>query len=151
VAAVRLVDDHDDVASLREQRVSLPGVLLLPGLAELLQGGEVKPAGAPVGELGPQLVPTGHLLWLLRQQLAGIEAVEQLVVQVRTVGDHHDGGVAEGRVLEHLVGVQLHFHRLAGPLGVPDHSGLAVAAHRFDGFSDRLGHREVLVRLGHAL
>ena len=48
---------------------------------------------------------------------------------------------------EHLVGVQLHLHRLARPLRVPDHPGPPVAAHRLDRLAHRLGDREVLVRL----
>ena len=48
VAAVRLVDDHDDVAPVGQQRVVGAGVLLGLAAAELLQGGEVDAAGGAV-------------------------------------------------------------------------------------------------------
>ena len=65
VAAVGLVGDDDDVASVRQQRVLGARVLLRLGQAELLQGGEVDAAGAPVGELGPQFFAGGDLLRFL--------------------------------------------------------------------------------------
>ena len=50
-------------------------------------------------------------------------------------------------MVEHPPGVELHLQGLARPLGVPDHPGLAVAAHRLDRLAHRDVDREVLVRL----
>ena len=56
VAAVGLVDDHDDVAPVGQQRVVAPGLALGSGAAELLQRREVDAAGGPVAQLVPQRV-----------------------------------------------------------------------------------------------
>src|SRR5699024_1070356 len=50
VAAVGLVDDDEDVASVGEQGVSGPRITLVLGPAELLQGGEDDSAGGGVGQ-----------------------------------------------------------------------------------------------------
>ena len=52
VRAVRLVDDHQDVAALGEEGVGLAGVLLLLAQAELLERGEDDPADVASRQLG---------------------------------------------------------------------------------------------------
>src|ERR1700684_4425042 len=78
--------------------------------AELLQRGEEDAASTPVRQLGAQLITSGHLGWLLRQQLAGEERVVELVIKISAVGKHDNGRVAQRGMREHLIGVQLHFH-----------------------------------------
>src|SRR5699024_11541403 len=64
VAAMGLVRDDDDVATVREQRMRGAGVLLRLGQAELLQRGEVDPAGAALAELAAQLLAGADLAGL---------------------------------------------------------------------------------------
>jgi hypothetical protein len=146
VAAVGLVGDDDDVPPVREQGVRGAGFALGLGAAELLQRGEVDPAGAALAELGAQLLAGADLAGLLGQQGGALEAVEQLGVELGAVGEDDDGGVRQLRVAHHLRGVQLHLHGLAGALGVPDHADPSVGADGLDGGADGLGHGEVLVR-----
>ena len=151
VAAVRLVDDHDDVAPVGQQRVVAAGVALVLRPAELLQGGEVDAAGGPGRQLLPQLGAPPDLPRFLGQQPADGEPLVELPVELGPVGDHDDGGVGQLRRPRDPVGVELHLHRLAGALCVPDDAGLAVAAHGLDGAGERLRDGEVLVRLGDPL
>ena len=151
VGAVGLVDDDDDVAAVGKPGVGPAVLALFLGAAELLQRREDDAAHTAVSQLSAELVTGADLKGLFREQIAGLEDVVELVVQVGPVGKDDDRRVAEGRVGEDLVGVQLHFHGLAGALSVPDDAGPAVAADRLDGLAHRLGDREVLVRLGEAL
>ncbi|GAA3419312.1 hypothetical protein RAJCM14343_3908 [Rhodococcus aetherivorans] len=50
VAAVRLVDDDDDVAPGREEGVAVAGFAFVTAAPEFLQGREVDPAGCPAGQ-----------------------------------------------------------------------------------------------------
>ena len=65
VAAVRLVDDHDDVAAVGQQRVLGAGVLLGLAAAELLQRGEVDAAGGAVAQLVAEFGALRDLLGVL--------------------------------------------------------------------------------------
>lgn len=80
--AVRLVDDHNDVPPVGQARVP-PAVLpFLLGAAELLQRGEDDPAHPAGRQRFPQLFAAADLDRLLRQEVAGVERGEELVVQV---------------------------------------------------------------------
>ena len=145
-----LVGDDDDVAPVREQRVSRSGVTFGLAQAELLQGGEVDAARAAVRQLRPQIVAGADLHRLLGEQVGDLEAVEQLGVQLGAVGDDDDRGVGQSRVPHDLGGVELHLHGLAGALGVPHDAGPAVGVHGAHGGTDGFGDGEVLVGLGDA-
>lgn len=82
VAAVSLVDDHDDVTAIGKQRVVEAGLAFLAGEAELLQRREVDPAGDPVGELFAQLLAGGDVDRALCQKLRAAGTLEQLAVEL---------------------------------------------------------------------
>jgi hypothetical protein len=130
VAAVRLVDDHDDVASVGEQRVIRTRLAFPGGETELLQGGEVDAAGGAVGEFVAQLSALGDLDGGFAQQPGPVERLIKLTVEFLAVGDDDDRRVLELGLLGHQLRVQLHLHRLARTLGVPDDAGLPVALPR---------------------
>ena len=148
VAAMRFVDDHDDVAAVAQQWVVEARLALIIGQSELLQGGEVDAAGLPICEFGAQVCALRDANGRLCQQPRAIEALEQLGVQLVAVGDNHQRGVLQLGLLCNEVGVELHLHRLARALGVPHHPGLAVGFGGRHCGPDGLGDREVLVRLG---
>ncbi len=151
VAAVRLVDDEHDVAPLGQHGVPAARPLLLRGEAELLQRREVDAARGASSELGAQFAATRDLARLLGKQLRPGEGLEQLIVQVGAVGDDDDRGVLHRRVAGDRRRVQLHLHRLARALRVPDDARTSVATYRLRRRGDRLGDGEVLVRLRHPL
>jgi hypothetical protein len=129
LAAVRLVSDHDDVAAVSQHRiVSRPRFR-----RELLQGGEDHSSRGSIEQFA-KVVSIFGLLWRLAQQvLAHAEGAEQLVVQIITVGQHHQCRVLHRSVLDDLAGIERHQEALSGALGVPDNAGLgsppgAVAA-----------------------
>ena len=96
MAAVRLVDDHDDVPPVGEQRVVDARRRVSPfGEAELLQRREVDAAGGAVGQFVPQLLTGRDLDGRLAEQPRPVERLEQLAVELRAVG--HDD---ERRVLQ---------------------------------------------------
>jgi hypothetical protein len=83
VAAVRLVDDDQDVAPVGEQRVVRARLLLLLGTAELLQRGEDDAAGPAVGQLLAEFFARLDLdRGLTEERLAVLERREELVVEV---------------------------------------------------------------------
>ena len=151
VTAVRLINNDNDVAPVRQQWMLLSSRLLVLGQPELLQGCEVDSSGAPLRQLFTQRRPTRHLLRLFWQQCAGCERVRKLVVQLRPVSNDNDGGVRKSGVAHHLGGEQLHLHRLAGPLRMPHHPRATVGIHRPHSTVDRLLHGEVLVGFGNPL
>ncbi len=151
MTAVRLVDHDDHVAPVGEKRMLRAGVLLGVRASELLQCCEVDAARDPVAQFVAQLRPFAHLHRLFGEKQALIERLEQLPVEFGAIGDDDDCGVLELVVARNEIGVQLHLHRLARALGVPDDAGLAVRLDRLHGAADGLGHREVLVRLRDAL
>ena len=151
VAAVRLVGHDDDVAPIRQQRMVGARFAFALGEAELLQRREVNAARQLFAEQAPQLVARGHLLRFLRQQGAHPEPVEELGVEFLTVGDDDDRRVREALMAHHLGRVELHLHRLAGALRVPDDAGAAVTVDGVDGGRDGFRHGEVLVGFGDAL
>ena len=68
VTAVRLVDNHDDVATGGQQRMVEACLAFLVGEAELLQRREVDPAGGAVGQLSPELTASNDLLRAFSEQ-----------------------------------------------------------------------------------
>ena len=151
VAAVGLVHHDDDIPPVGELRVVGTSVLLGLAPGELLQGREVDATGDPLAELLAKLLTAGHGLGLVRKQHAHLERVEELLVELGAVGDHHDGGVQQFGLPRDPGGVELHLHGLARALGVPDDAGLAVALDREHSAGHSLGDSEVLVRLRDAL
>ena len=63
---------------------------------------------------------------LAQHILAGSEDPEQLVVEIVTVGDDHEGGVLHVRVSDDFAGVIDHREALAAALGVPDHANAFI-------------------------
>ena len=151
---MRLVGDHHDVASGREQRERI----LVLARHELLDGGEHDATARPVAQQRAQLLPGGSLHRLLAQQvLRQAEHAEQLAVEVVAVCDDDDGRVLHQRVLHHARCKARHRDALAAALGVPDHAALAanalhaVGARRGDHLRDGRPHRVELVVAGDLL
>ena len=118
LAAMRLVGDHDDVASVGQHRIVGRAVLG----REFLQGGEDHATRRPVEQLAQMLAVLGLLRRLAQQVLAHAERAEQLVVQIVAVGQHDQRRVLHRRMLDDLARIERHQQALAGPLGVPDHA-----------------------------
>ncbi len=126
LAALRLVGDHHDVTPLGQCR----GVLLrAPVLLEeeLLDGGEDHPARRHAQLRGQVRAALGLDRRLAQQVLIQREVVEELVIQVVAVGQHHDGGVLHQGVLDDLARVERHGQALARALRVPHHANAPVA------------------------
>ncbi len=123
LAAVGLVGDDDDVASVRKHGVA---VALLGG-HELLDRRE-DDATAGDAELLAQVGTVGGLDGILAQQVAAAgEGAEELFVQVVSVGDDDDGRVLHRRIEDQPPGVESHAQALARTLRVPDDTDAPVA------------------------
>jgi hypothetical protein len=135
---VSLIGDEDDVAALGEGFVL--AAPLLGG--EFLDGGEDDAAGGHL-QLGLEVGPVFRLLGSLPQQILAFgEGGVELVIQVVAVGEHHQGRVGQGRMLDDFTGVEGHGEAFARPLGMPDYPRPLVALDRggadggFYGFVD---------------
>ena len=133
-----LVGDEDDVAAIGE------GVVVAAPFfgGKFLNGGEDDAAGGDL-KFGFEVGPILGLLGCLPQQILAFgEGGVELVVEVVAVGEHDQGGVGHGRMLDDLARVEGHGEAFAGALGMPDYPGSLVALNRggaeggFDGFVD---------------
>ena len=132
---VRLVHHHDHVAAVAQRLVAVH---------ELLHRREYDAIGlAPDEQVLQVLAALGVHGLLAQESLAASELPVELVVQVVTVGDDHDGRAVQP--LLQKVREEDHRERLARALRVPEHADLAIACHRLHGAVGRLAHREVLV------
>src|SRR5690606_34515061 len=123
LAAVSLVGDDYDVAPFGKQRVAIAFVVG----KELLDGGENHAAGGHLQQF-TQMGAAFRLHWCLPQKLPiRGESTEKLVVQVVAVGDDDYGGILHRRVADDFAGVEHHREALARALGMPDHTGAAIA------------------------
>jgi hypothetical protein len=123
LAAVRLVGDDHDVASVGERRVAVAPLLG----QELLDRGEDDPASLAVLQQLPQVGAALRLDGLLPQELpAAGEDAEELAVQVVAVGEDHDGRVLHRRVTDDTSCVEHHRQALARTLRVPDDADATV-------------------------
>ena len=127
LGAVGLVH-HDDDVLRRVQHVQFA----LGGrqrLLELLDGRHHRTA-VPGGEQTPQVAGTRRLL--RRGEAAALESVGDLPVELRAVGNDHDGRIAEARFAAQLLRQPQHRQRLAGALRMPHHAAplLRLAARQ---------------------
>ena len=122
LAAVCLVGDDDDVAAVGEHRV-----FGFAGLGrELLDGGEHDAAGG-TGQCFLQILPAFGLPGGMADKIAAHrERSEQLVIEIVSVGDYHNGRVLHHRVGDDLSGVERHEQALSGALCVPDYADAPV-------------------------
>jgi hypothetical protein len=120
LGAVGFVGDDDDVAPIGEFFVNVAF-----GGLKFLDGGEDDAAGGDFEQVF-ELVAVFGLDGILAEELfGGGEGVEELVVEVVTIGDDEDGGIIEGE--DDFSGVEDHGEGFAGALGVPDDSGFTIA------------------------
>ncbi len=132
---MRLVHHDHDVAPVAQRLVAV---------GELLHGREHDAVGLAALQQALQVLAAGSLHGCLAQKRrASTELAEELVVQVVSVGDDHDGRAVQ--VALQQVREEHHRKRLAGALRVPEHADLAVARHGLLGALDGLAHAEVLV------
>src|SRR5450759_1602594 len=104
LAAVRLVGDDHDVATVREDRVAIATLLG----EELLDRREDDAAGADP-ELLAQVGPVGGLHGRLAQEIAAAgERAEELVVEVVAVGQDDDRRVGHRGLEDHPARVEGH-------------------------------------------
>jgi len=97
VAAVRLIGDHHNIVPLREYTVT---VTLLLG-KELLDRGEHH-APRSDRELRAEVGTVRSLhRWLAQQVAAAGEGAEELIVEIVSVGEHHEGRVRHRRIEDH--------------------------------------------------
>ena len=141
LGAVGLVDDHDDVVAVGEQRI-----FLTLGPAEFLDQG--KDEALVLAE------ECAHLLAVLRLGGIGLadgtgveEIAVDLPVQVLAVGDDDEAVVALA-LAEDLAGVEDHRKALARALGVPEDAELAAEFLAAQELVEALVHADELVVLG---
>ena len=147
LAPVSFVGNDDDIASISQQRV---GITLLIR-SELLDGSEDDAARGTFQEL-PHLGSTARLLWRLWQDARrGEDLTEELVIQVISVGDEHNGRIGKLLSSHGLGGVKQHLEALARTLGVPDNPSTTVPiwTRRLNRRLDRCVDCPVLVVLRH--
>lgn len=153
VATVRLVDDDDDVSTVREQ--GMPGACGLLRLAdsELVERGEDDTAAALAP--GEEILQLVAVVSLFRQAADGsmkamtcVERVEELSVEVDPVGDEDDCRKGQPGETAHLAGVEEHLLALTGALRVPDDARLAVRGGCGAGGGEGRVDGDVLVGLG---
>ena len=149
LAAVRLVGDHHNVATVSEHRVAVA----VFARCELLQRGEDDAARGAL-ELGSQVGAGRRLHGRLWEDAGRREGfTEELVVEVVAVGDEHQGRVCHALITHDLRGVEHHLEALARPLRVPHHATATVpiGTGSLHGGLDGRVDGPVLVILGHAL
>ena len=123
LAPMRFVGDDDDVAALREHRMT---VALIFG-KEFLDRCEHHAAGRD-RQQPAQMTAAFGLHWRLTQQFtAARKRAEQLVVEVVPVGQDDEGRVFHRRLANDPPGIKRHRQALARALGVPDDADAPIA------------------------
>ncbi len=123
LAAVRLVGNHNDVATRRKQRVD---VAPLVG-HELVHRGEDNAARRHTQQLA-QMGAVFGLARLLAQKLAAAgKGAEKLVVEVVAVGKDDERGILHGGMQDDAPGIEGHGQALAAALRMPDDADALVA------------------------
>ena len=134
---MRLVGYYHHVAAVGQQVVAVALLWL-----EFLYGGEDHTSRLHLQQVLQMVAAVGLHRRLAQQLFGGYKSLEELVVEVVTVGDDHHGGVVQP--LHYLAGVEHHRKRLAATLRVPHHAGAMVAGLLFlDGLES-----EILWRFG---
>ena len=135
LATVSLVCHDHDIPAFRQR---------LAGLLKLLHGGKDDPVGLTARQQLLQVLPALGLLGRLAQEiLAPGELPIELIVQIVSVGNHHNSGTLQG--LLQVVGIEHHGQRLTAALGVPEHAALAVGDGGVLGGFDSFLYSEILV------
>ncbi len=138
VRPVRLVDHHDDVRALRQHRERMPASrssLDRPNFCIVVN--TIPPDCRPVSR-SFKSAPRLGLHRRLGQGAPGLgrceHLLEQLVVEVVAVGEHHQRRVVHRRIPHHLARVPQHLEGLARALRVPHHAAATIS------FRSRGGH-----------
>lgn len=84
-----------------------------------------------VQQLAQMLAPAGQHRCLAEDVRAVLELAEKLVVEIVSLGQHHQRRVLHRRMPHHARGKEEHGETLAAALRVPDHAGATVALTRF--------------------
>ena len=135
LAPVGLIRHDHDVPALRQG---------LSGFLELLHGGEDDAVGLAARQQRLQMLAAFGLLGRLAQEIPATgELAVELVIQVVSVGDDHDGGAFQ-RLLQ-VMGIEHHGQGFSAALGMPEHAALAIGYGGMPGGFDGLFHGEILM------